>query len=59
MNLHNKTNEGGSASEVIRPEYGVDDSELEDRDKQKAEEEREEEQRKLEAGYAPLPVDQR
>ena len=38
MNLRYETYKGGSASEVIRPEYGVDDSEFEDRDKHKAEE---------------------
>ena len=37
MNLHYQTNLGGSASEVIRPEYGVDEStEFDDKDKDKA-----------------------
>ena len=36
MNLHYETNTRGSASEVIRPEYGVDSSELEDKDRDKA-----------------------
>ena len=40
-----ETYKGGPASEVIRPEYGVDDSELEDKDSHKAGgEERREEQ---------------
>ena len=39
MNLRYETNTGGSASEVIRPEYRVGDSQLQDRDKHKAEEE--------------------
>ena len=37
MNLRYETNTRGSASEVIRPEYGVDDSGGEDKDKHKAE----------------------
>ena len=46
MNLRYKTNKGGSASEVIRPEYGVYDStEVVDKGKDKADgEERREEQ---------------
>ena len=32
MNLRYETNTGGSASEVIRPTYGVDDGEVEDRE---------------------------
>ena len=45
MNLRYETYKGGSASEVIRLEYGVDDSELEDKDRHKAGgEERREEQ---------------
>ena len=45
MNLRYETYKGGSASEVIRPEFGVDDDDLEDKDRHKAEgEERREEQ---------------
>ena len=46
MNLRYETYKGGSASEVIRPEYGVDDIDIEEKDRQEAggEERREEQQ---------------